>query len=294
MEKRVQFDFEIEFTNGGGIQGQEFRLDIAGNDISDQELADYLVEDMRLLMVGKTKILNKQIITEQHKRKPIDRKATKEAYIDLSHTIEHGMITYKGLPAPLICDYLSREESRNLYEPGTEFQIGKIEMITNTGTYLDCPFHRYADGKDLSEINIANLMDIEGIVISINHKETLAIHADFFRGKELRGRAVLVNTGWDQYWNTDMYLENHPFLTEDAARYLADCGVKLVGIDSMNIDDTNGKSRPVHSILLQEEILIVEHLCGLEQLPEEGFTFTAIPPKFKGVGTFPVRAIAKL
>ncbi|WP_311775214.1 cyclase family protein [Alkalihalobacillus sp. TS-13] len=214
--------------------------------------------------------------------------------MDLSHTIEHGLVTYKGLPAPIICDYLSREESRDLYEEGTEFQIGKVEMVGNTGTYLDCPFHRYSQGKDLSEMNLVNFVDLEGIVIRVNHKETLAIDADFFREKEIRGRAVLVNTGWDQYWNSEMYFENHPYLTRDAAQYLIDCRVKLVGIDSMNIDKTQGKSRPVHSLLLQEEIPIVEHLCCLDQLPDEGFTFTAIPPKFKGVGTFPVRAMAKI
>jgi kynurenine formamidase len=143
-------------------------------------------------------------------------------------------------------------------------------------------------------MNLVNFVDLEGIVIRVDHKETLAIDADFFREKEIRGRAVLVDTGWDQYWNSEKYFENHPYLTEDAAQYLIDCGVKLVGIDSMNIDNTAGKTRPVHSLLLGEEIPIVEHLCNLSQLPDEGFAFTAIPPKFKGVGTFPVRAMAKI
>lgn len=294
MDKRVQFDFEIEFTNGGGIQGQDFRLDIAGDDISDQELADYLVSDMRLLMVGRVKILNKTILTEQHKRTPIKTQAGAETLVDLSHTIEHGLITYKGLPAPIICDYLSREESKKQYASGTQFQIGKIEMVTNTGTYLDCPFHRYEHGKDLSEVGVERLAELEGIVIRVDHKETFAINADFFRGKELRGRAVLVHTGWDNYWNTENYFEHHPHLTEDAALYLVECGVKLVGIDSVNIDDTRGGERPVHTQLLGAEVLIVEHLCNLQQLPDEGFTFSALPPKFKGAGTFPVRALAKL
>lgn len=294
MEKRVQFDFEIEFTNGGGIQGQDFRLDIDGDDISDQELTNYLVSDMRLLMVGKVRILNKTILTEQHKRTPINTQTGNERLIDLSHVIENGLVTYKGLPAPIICDYLSREDSKKQYASGTQFQIGKIEMVTNTGTYLDCPFHRYEHGKDLSEVGVERLADLEGIVIRIDHKETLAITADYFRGKELRGRAVLVHTGWDNYWNTEQYFEHHPHLTEDAALYLIDCGVKLVGIDSVNIDDTRGNERPVHTQLLGAEVLIVEHLCNLQQLPDEGFTFSALPPKFKGAGTFPVRALAKL
>ena len=295
MQQRVQFDFAIEFTNGGGIQGQGFRLDIEGDDISDQELADYLVNDMRLLMVGKVQILNKVILTEKHKRAPINSvKAGSQKLIDLSHTIEHGLVTYKGLPAPIICDYLSREASRKQYAPGTEFQIGKIEMVANTGTYLDCPFHRYEHGKDLSEVDVERLTDLDGIVVRADHKETFTLDIDFLRNRELRGRAVLVHTGWDAYWNTEQYFEHHPHLTEEAARYLVDCGVKLVGIDSVNIDDTRSGERPVHSILLGAEVLIVEHMCNLAQLPDEGFTFTALPPKFKGVGTFPVRALAKV
>lgn len=293
MEKRVQFDFEIEFTNGGGIQGQGFRLDIPGDDISDQELADYIVRDLQLLMVGKVHIHNKTILAEKHKR-TANAQGNSEKLIDLSHTIEHGLVTYKGLPAPIICDYLSREESKKQYAPGTEFQIGKIEMVTNTGTYLDCPFHRYAHGKDLSQVGVERLADLEGIVIRVPHKETFVINADFFRNKDLRGRAVLVHTGWDAYWNTEQYFEHHPHLTEDAAQYLAECGVALVGIDSVNIDDTRTGTRPVHSTLLGAEVLIVEHMCNLAQVPEEGFTFSALPPKFKGAGTFPVRALAKV
>jgi len=293
MAHRVQFDFEIDFTNGGGIQGQDFRLDIAGDDISDRELADYLVADLRLLMVGAVRILDKRIISEAHKREPIDAPRLSR-FIDLSHTIEHGLITYKGLPAPIVCDYLSREASRAIYASGTEFQIGKIEMVTNTGTYLDCPFHRYADGKDLAEIAIAAMTDLDAIVVRAPHTPAQAIDAEVFREREIRGRAVLVHTGWDVHWNTPRYYEGGPFLTAAAARYLRDCGVCLVGIDAHNIDDTRGGERPVHSTLLGAGILIVEHLCNLGALPDEGFAFSATPPKFRGVGTFPVRAMAKL
>ena len=292
MNKRVKFDFEIEFANGGGIQGQDFCLDIDGDTIEDKVLADYIVKDMRLLMVGAVRILNKTIINEQHKRQAISTQVDSN-YIDLSHIIYDGLVTYKGLPAPIICDYLSREDSRGRYASGTEFQIGKIEMVTNTGTYVDCPFHRYEDGKDLSEVALKDFADLEGIVIRADSRKGLAITEESFKGKELRGRAVLVHTGWDEYWATDKYYENHPFLTEDAAIYLKQCGVKLVGIDSMNIDDTRGNARPVHSILLRDEILIAEHLCNLANVPDESFTFSAVPPKFKGAGTFPVRAYVK-
>ena len=292
-QHRVCFDFELEFTNGGGLKGHDFRLDIDGDDISDAELIDYIVRDLRLLMVGPSRILNKRIIVEAHKRKP-EGSTMKPGHVDLSHVIEDGLVTYPGLPAARICDYLSRERSREIYAPGTEFQIASIEMVANTGTYLDCPFHRYAHGKDLSEVALAALTDLDGIVIRADHRSVRAIDASHFRDKELRGRAVLVHTGWDVHWTSPAYAVDHPFLTEDAAEYLRDCGVRLVGIDSMNIDDTRGKARPVHSVLLGSDILIVEHLCNLSALPDEGFSFSAIPPKMRGVGTFPVRALATL
>ena len=294
MDKRVKFNFEIYFTNGGSIKGEDFRLDISGNTISDKELADYIVEDMRLLMVGETKILNKEIFSENHKRKPINERVEKALLIDLSHTIEHGLVTYKGLPAPIVCDYLSRENSKQFYEEGTQFQIGKIEMVTNTGTYLDCPFHRFENGKDLSEIGLECFTDLEGIVIRVPFTDTLEITKEHVKNYEIRNRAVLFHTGWDSHWNTEKYYENHPYLTKEAAEYLRSCNVKLAGIDSLNIDCTTGRSRPVHTTLLGAEILIVEHLCNLYLLPQDGFTFSAIPPRFKGVGTFPVRAMAKL
>lgn len=296
MDKRVVFDFEIDFTNGGGIQGQDFRLDIAGDTIADDTLANYIIRDMRLLMVGAVRILNKKIITEAHKRKPIDNNQGENTqFIDLSHLIEDGLITYKGLPAPIICDYLSREASREYYEEGTEFHIGKIEMVANTGTYIDCPFHRYPDGKDISEYTLEHFANIPAITIRADFRQRLAIDKSYFVDKELRGHAVLVHTGWgDAFWNTPEYYENHPFLTQDAADYLKEVGAKLVGIDALNIDDTRGKSRPVHTTLLGADILIVEHLCHLDEVPDDGYLFSAIPPKIKGMGTFPVRAFATL
>jgi len=216
----------------------------------------------------------------------------KPVLVDLSHSIENGLITYKGLPAPVICDYLSREASKNYYEDGTQFQIGKIEMVANTGTYLDSPFHRYEDGKDLSELSLSALVELQGQVIRVPHQKKLAITEKDLEGLTAGADAVLIHTGWDVHWKSDAYFENHPFLTEGAALFLKNAGVRLVGIDSHNIDNTMGNSRPVHSILLAAEILIVEHMCNLAALPDKEFKFSAVPPKFRGVGTFPVRAIA--
>jgi kynurenine formamidase len=209
--------------------------------------------------------------------------------IDLSHTVEHGMITYKGLPAPIVCDYLSREASRKLYAPGTEFHIGKIEMVANTGTYLDSPFHRYVEGKDLSQLPLERLADLEAVVVRWD-RHGRAIGVSAFEGRPVRGKAVLIHTGWSAHWRTDRYFEGHPYLTGDAAEYLQRARATLVGIDSYNIDDTEDLTRPVHSTLLGAEIPIVEHLTGLERMPEEGGRFFAVPVKFKGMGTFPVRA----
>ena len=290
-DKRVVFDFDIAFTNGGGIQGQDFRLDIDGEAIDDKHLADYIVQDLQLLMVGEVKILNKYYIEEKHKRGAIAISAN-EQLIDLSHTVFDGLVTYKGLPAPIICDYLSREASKVFYEEGTSFQIGKIEMVTNTGTYLDCPFHRFEQGKDLSQITLEQCAGLEAITINV--KDATAIGKDYFVGKEIRNKAVLVYTGWAKNWNTTNYFEGHPYLTEEAAVYLKECQVMLVGIDSHNIDSTTGKARPVHTTLLGAGILIVEHLCNLELLPESGYLFSAVPPKIEGAGTFPVRAYASI
>jgi kynurenine formamidase len=212
--------------------------------------------------------------------------------IDLSHTIEHGLITYKGLPAPVICDFLSREQSRQHYAPGTEFQIGKIEMVANTGTYLDSPFHRYENGKDLSQLPLTSLADLDGIVIRAKGKDGRAVGTEAFADFDVKGKAVLIQTGWDAHWKTDRYFEGHPFLRKDAAQFLADQGATLVGIDSYNIDDTDDLSRPAHSILLGAGIPIVEHMCNLRQLPATVFKFFAVPVKVKGFGTFPVRAFA--
>lgn len=215
--------------------------------------------------------------------------------IDLSHTVEDGLITYKGLPAPVICDFLSREASRSHYAEGTEFHIGKIEMVANTGTYLDTPFHRYADGADLADLKLEQVAGLEGVLVRIPAGQGRAIDETFFNSLDVRGKAVLVHTGWARHWKTDLYFEGHPFLTESAANVLKAGGATLVGIDSLNIDDTADGHRPVHTILLGANILIVEHLCNLETISrDQPFTFYAVPVKVKQFGTFPVRAFVEV
>ncbi len=218
-------------------------------------------------------------------------KANKTKLIDLSHEVEHGMITYQGLPAPLISDYLSREESESHYTSGTSFYIGKIEMVANTGTYIDSPFHRYAEGKDLCELPLSSTANLSGLVVHAA-SNARSLEPELFTGHDLAGKAVLIHTGWDRHWRTEQYFEGHPFLTRRAAEHLRQSGAALVGVDSYNIDDTANGSRPVHSILLRAGIPIVEHLCRLEELPDNGFTFFAVPVKVRRLGSFPVRAFA--
>jgi kynurenine formamidase len=209
--------------------------------------------------------------------------------IDISHAIETGMITYRGLPGPVISDHLSREDSRKIYAAGVEFQIGRIEMVANTGTYVDSPFHRYEHGIDLAGLPLSSLCNVDGVVFRVDENQ-LAVDVALFQNRPVKDKAVLIHTGWDRHWRTDQYPEGHPYLTKAAAEFLANSGAIIVGIDSFNIDDTKDFTRPAHSILLAAQIPIVEHLCNLKTLPDDGFHFFAVPPKVKGLGTFPVRA----
>lgn len=215
--------------------------------------------------------------------------------VELSHPFGHGTTTYPGLPGPEISDHLRREDAVGRYAEGTTFQIGRITMVSNTGTYLDTPFHRYADGADLSQVGLERLADLDGLVVEAPPGAGRGLTADLLDGVDVRGRAVLCRTGWDRHWEQEQYAVDAPFVTADLARALEDGGAALVGIDSVNIDDISdaaGGERPVHTLLLGAGIPIVEHLCGLDALPPRGFRFHAAPPLVAGMGTFPVRAYA--
>jgi arylformamidase len=214
----------------------------------------------------------------------------KRQFIDVGHTVEHNMKTYPGIPGPVITDFLTRSDSRRSYAQGTEFSIGKIEMVANTGTYLDSPFHRYENGTDLSELPLESVADIDGIVVRCRTAENRAITAHTFNHLDVKGKAVLFDTGWDKNWGTETYFHGHPYLTKDAADVLVRDGAILVGIDSLNIDDTGDLTRPVHSILLGARIPIVEHMCNLRSVPDSGFKFFAVPVRIRHFGSFPVRA----
>lgn len=297
-EHRVEFDFELEFSNGGALQGQGFRLDINGDSISDDDLAAYVVADLRLLMVDEVRVLRKRVLRERHKRRAMAAAGAQardgRTRIDLSHTVEDGMVTYRGLPAPVVCDYISHERSRERYGGKSEFHFGFVGMLSTTGTYVDAPFHRYRDGADLSELPLDRLADLDAVTVDLTGSTSRAIDRVALAPYDLRGKAVLLHTGWDRNWRTDAYFEGHPFLTGDAARHLVAGGAALVGIDSLNVDDTDDPTRPVHSTLLAEGIPICEHMTNLAALPTDGYRFSALPVKVRALGTFPVRAAAVL
>lgn len=293
---RVQFDAAVTFANGGGLQAQEFRLDASGAQISDAELGELFVRHLGLLMVDKVDISNKLMLREPHKGSQAtagaEHRASAPTVIDLSHVIRQGMITYPGLPGPEIGDHLTREASREQYAPGTEFAINRISMVANTGTYLDSPFHRFADGGDLTTLPLSRLTDVDGVVVRTAGSAGRAIERSVFLPYDVAGKAVLIHTGWDRNWGTDQYGSGHPFLTADAATWLAEQQPALVGIDSLNVDDTDDGTRPAHTALLKAGIPVVEHLRGLDQLPPYGFRFHAAPLAVEGMGTFPIRAYA--
>lgn len=295
-DKRVSFDFDIAFSNGGGIQGQGFRLDIDGDDISDEELGRYIIRDLRLLMVGSVKILNKQIITERHKRASTEAaaKASASRLIDLSHAVRSGEANYPGLPAPIVSDHMSHEQSRGRYADGVTFQIGKVEMVANTGTAIDVPYHRFPDREDVGDMPLDAFADLDTVVVRLTGMAGRAITANALAATDVAGKAVLLDTGRGHLWGSDAYLADRPFLSRDGAEFLVRQGARLVGIDGINIDDTDDPDRPAHTILLAAGIPIVENLPSLSALPVSGFRFTAAPMRIHGIGAFPIRAWARL
>lgn len=293
-EWRVQFDAEVVFANGGALQTQGFRLDVPGPDVSDEEVGELFVRHLGLLMVGEVRVSERQSLREPHKgsRGTEGAAARERRTVDLSHPIRHGMVTLPGVPGPEIGEHLTREASRDIYTPGTEFSIGHIAMVANTGTYLDAPFHRFGDGDDLAALALERLTELDGVVIRVTGTGVRAVDRALLLPHDVTGKAVLIHTGWDRHWGTEQYGDGHPYLTREAAAWLVEQRPALVGIDSLNIDSTTDGTRPAHTQLLAAGIPVVEHLRGLGQLPPHGFRFTAAPPAVEGLGTFPVRAYA--
>ncbi|HWD96753.1 MAG TPA: cyclase family protein [Acidimicrobiales bacterium] len=300
---RAEFDATVMFSNGGGLRVDRFRIDVANADATEEEVAELFIASLNLLMTERVTLENLLIIEEAHKgthRGPSDVSSvvehdpqTARVFVELSHVISDGMSTYPGLPFPQISPHLTREDSRQHYAPGVEFTIDRISMVGNTGTYLDSPFHRFADGVDLASLPLSSLADLPAVVIRVGGSTARAIDVGALLATNVHDRAVLFHTGGDREWGTERYGQNAFYLTERASQWLVEHGAKLVGIDAINIDDmSNNGERPAHTLLLGAGIPIIEHMTGLEQLPPTGARFTAVPPRVAEFGTFPVRAFA--
>ncbi|MGV8886412.1 MAG: cyclase family protein [Microbacteriaceae bacterium] len=335
-EYRAHFDANVEFSNGGGLTANAFRLDVPSNNLDEAVIGRLFVQHLGLALVGSVSISNLEIVADQHRGSRTGEDADADTgedadadtgadagardapsvmegresttaghtsvgaaprIVDLSHEIFEGLVTYPGLPAPNFTPHLTREDSIAKYAPGTQFALDLITMIGNTGTYLDSPFHRYAGGTDLAGLDLATLVEQPAEVFHVYDALERGIDAPTFFDRDVAGKAVLIHTGWDALFGTPDYGRAAPFLTAAGAEYLVQQGVTMVGIDSLNIDDTTDDAageRPAHTQLLAAGIHVVEHLTNLDQLPPSGATFTAVPPRVRNFGTFPVRAYARL
>jgi arylformamidase len=298
---RASFDATVNFSNGGDIAVHGFRVDLPAADTDEAGIAALFVASLGLLMTDAVELRNVQIFAEPHKGTrggPSERGTGAPTQggrlVELSHVIRPGMLTYPGLPGPEITPFLTREASRATYAPGTEFAIDRITMVGNTGTYLDSPYHRFADGADLSAVPLERTVDLAVAVVRLAGSRRRDIDAQALAAVDVRGKAVLLHTGDDARFGTPAYGADAHFLTRDGAAWLVAHDAALVGIDAINIDDTADGERPAHTLLLAAGIPVVEHLTGLGQLPPTGASFTAVPLRVQGLGTVPVRAFARL
>jgi kynurenine formamidase len=279
-EYRAHFDASVEFVNGGRLTAEGFRLDLPGPELSNEQLAELFVRHLGLALVGDVQLRSVEIVEEAHKG---------------SRGIATTPKVYPGIPAPTVRPHLTRKQSRSHYAEGTEFAIDVITLAGNTGTYLDSPYHRYPDGADLADLELETLVDLPLELFRLTDATERGISSEIFYDRELGGTAVLLHTGWDRHFGTPAYANGAPYLSGQAAAYLIKAGVVLVGIDSINIDDAETSlERPAHSLLLAAGVHVVEHLTNLAAVPPSGARFTAVPPKVRKFGTFPIRAFARL
>jgi kynurenine formamidase len=299
---RASVDGRVSFSNGGSIAVEGFRLDLPGPDAGRDEIGRLLVASLGLLMADEVDLSSVDVFEEPHKGTrggPSDASRIPASpggvgrFVDLSHPVREGMVTLPGLPAPEITPFMTREASRATYAEGTTFDIGRISMVANTGTYVDAPFHRFADGDDLSRLPLERLAEVPAVVVDVRDRGQRGVTAATLAPHDVEGRAVLLHTGDSARFGTPEYVVDAHFLARDGAEWLVDHRAAVVGIDASNIDDMGDGTRPAHSLLLRAGIPIVEHLTGLDRLSaRDSVRFTAVPPMVEGMGTFPVRAFA--
>ncbi|MBV9594409.1 MAG: cyclase family protein [Actinobacteria bacterium] len=297
---RARFDAEVTFTNGGSMTVSGFLIDVPSATTTSDEIGRRFVESLGLLMTGEVRVSAVEIVREPHRGTRAERSEASAPddpfeIVDLNHVITAGMTTYPGLPAPTITPHLTREQSRSIYAPGTEFAMDVITLIGNTGTYLDSPFHRYAGQPDLADLRLAGLVRLPAVVVRIAGSATRGVDDLILSAiGDVAGHAVLIHSGDSERFGTPAYAEDAAYLSRSGAEWLVARGAALVGIDSVNIDAVPDTTRPAHSVLLDAGIPIVEHMTGLDRLPIRGARFSAVPPRVRDFGTFPVRAFAEV
>ncbi|GAA2892590.1 hypothetical protein Acy02nite_62990 [Actinoplanes cyaneus] len=292
LRYRAEFDAEVTFADGGDLNARRFQVDVPHADVTEAEITERLVDLLAPRPVERARLSGVRVFGEPHI--PLQRPVSRTRFVELSHVIRDGLITYPGLPAPQLRQHLTRSESRDRYAPGTEFAIDRITMVGNTGTYVDSPFHRYADAADLAGLPLERLAEVPAVVVRAIGGPR-GVTPETLAGVDVAGRAVLLHTGGDRHWATKDYVTDAPYLTREGAQDLVDRGAAVVGIDAVNLDDISAQARgerPAHSLLLAAGIPIVEHLTNLAVLPVHGARFTAVPPRIAGFGSFPVRAYA--
>ena len=297
-EFRAELDARVAFSNGGSLQVEGFRVDVPDASVTREAAGTLLVTALGLLMTERVEVSAFRVFAEPHQGTRAGPSAAPHRperlrrFVELSHAISAGMTTYPGLPVPQIQPHLTRERSRCSYAEGVEFAIDEITMVGNTGTYLDSPFHRYADGLDLASLPLERFVELPAVVVRTVGSGVRAVGVGAVAAIDVDGMAVLLHTGGDRDFGTPAYAQDAAFLSAEAARWLVDHGAALVGIDAVNIDDTGDPARPAHSILLGAGVPVVEHLTRLDQVPPSGARFTAAPVRVTDFGTFPVRAYA--
>ncbi|MET0425340.1 MAG: cyclase family protein, partial [Actinoplanes sp.] len=294
QQYRAEFDAVVTFSGGGDLQTRGFRIDVPRLDPTEAELIALFLGVLGRPAVDRVELTGIRVFAEPSLDLPA-RSGPRLRHVELSHVIEDGMVTYPGLPAPTLSVHLSFANSRSSYAEGTEFSMDRIDLLGQTGTYLDSPAHRYDGGTDLAGLSLDRLADLPAVVVRTAGSGRRAVEAADIEPLVVAGHAVLLHTGGDLHWRTPEYAVDAPYLTGEAAALLVERGAALVGIDSINMDRMTPRGeRPAHTLLLAAGIPVVEHLTGLAELPPTGARFTAAPPRITGFGTFPVRAFATL
>ncbi|MEU8815495.1 cyclase family protein [Actinoplanes sp. NPDC048796] len=296
LQYRAEVTAAVTLTTGGGLRAEGLRVDVPHADVTTAEIEALLVRSLGLRDVERVELTGVRVFGEPASVAGEPGRG-RTRFVELSHVIEAGMTTYPGLPGPAVSAHLTWADSRSRYAEGTEFSMERIEMVGQTGTYLDSPRHRYEGGTDLAGLPLERLADLPAVVVRTAGSGRRAVTVDDLEPLTVAGHAVLLHTGGDKGWGTPEYAAGAPYLTGEAAALLVERGAALVGIDAVNIDDIGDAAageRPAHTVLLAANIPIVEHLTGLENLPPHGARFTAAPPRITAVGTFPVRAYAQV